>query len=65
MSNVQIAIDWVEQNISRTHSGGVIAFPMFSNATKHDIRKIQQSLIKHREVANITINKQFAVVNLK
>jgi hypothetical protein len=65
MSNVQVAIDWVNQNIPRTRSGGVIAFPMFFGATKHDVRTIQKSLLANSQVASATVSKQFAIVNIK
>jgi hypothetical protein len=65
MSNVQVAIDWVNQNIPRTNSGGVIAFPMFPGATKHDVRTIERSLQGNVQVATVTASKQFVIVNIK
>ena len=65
MSNVQVAIDWVTQNIPRTNSGGVIAFPMFPGATKHDVRSIERSIQGNVQVANVKASKQFVIVNIK
>jgi hypothetical protein len=65
MSNVQVAIDWVNQNIPRTNSGGMIAFPMFPGATKHDVRTIERSLLSNVLIASASVNKKFVIVNIK
>jgi len=65
MSNVQIAVDFVNQNIPRTKAGGMIAFPMFPGATKHDITALEQALKGNVQVANTNITKKFAIVFIK
>ena len=65
MSNVQVAIDFVNQNIPRTNPGGVIAFPMFPGATKHDVRTIERSVLGNVQVASANVNKKFVIINIK
>ena len=64
-NNVQIAIDWVNQNIPITNSGGHIAFPVFPGATKHDVQKMQQAFVKNSSITAVLINKRFAVLTVK
>lgn len=65
MSNIQIAIDYANQYINVTKSGGIVVFPMFDNATKHDIKVIQRGISKNPAVASININKKFCIINVK
>jgi hypothetical protein len=65
MSNVQIAVDFVNQNISRTQPGGAIVFPMFPGATKHDLQIVKQSLMSNAKIASADVNKKFVIVNIK
>jgi uncharacterized membrane protein len=64
-NNVQIAIDWVNQHIPVTQSGGHIAFPVFPGATKHDVQKMQRAFAKNKDIANVQINKRVAVLTVK
>jgi hypothetical protein len=65
MSNVQVAIDFVTQNIPRTNPGGVIAFPMFPGATKKEVDKIWKTLQRNNQIAHIAINQGFAMIRIK
>ena len=65
MSNVQVAIDWVNQNIPLTRPGGVIAFPMFPGATQKEVDKIWKTLQRNNLIAHIAINQGFAMIRIK
>ena len=65
MSNVQLAIDFVNQNIPRTKSGGVIALVMPPDATKKQVDKIWKTLQRNSQIAHVAINQGFAMIRVK
>lgn len=68
MSNLQVAIaaEYAEKMIKVTNHGGVAAFPMFPNATKHDLRMLQKEFKAFSKyMTSYKIDKKYVVIHVK
>jgi hypothetical protein len=64
-NNREIAIEYATTSIKMCNQGGVVAFPLFPGATKHDLEKIERAIRLNKAVKTVQINKQFAIITLK
>jgi hypothetical protein len=64
-SNREIAIEYAMNCIKVCNEGGVVAFPLFPGANKHDLEKIERAVRLNKAVKTVQINKQFAIITLK
>lgn len=62
--NVKIAVDYAVACAKVANNGGVIAFPMFHNVTKHDINQVKKGILAAIKVKNLEINKKFMIITL-
>lgn len=68
MSHTQIAIaaEYAEKALRVTNHGGVVAFPMFPNATKHDIRLLQKEFKAFSNyIQSYKIDKKYVIIHVK
>lgn len=64
MSNVKTAIDYAVVWADYTNPGGIIAYPMFEGATKHDVEKVKKGILAKLKVSNLVVTKKHVVVTL-
>ena len=67
MSSTQVAIaaEYAEKALKMVNPGGTIAFPMFPNATKHDIRMLEKEFKAFgKQVKSYEINKRLVIIHV-
>lgn len=65
-SQVAIAAEYAEKALQVVNPGGTIAFPMFPNATKHDIRLLEKEFKAFRaRIQSYKINKLMVIIHVK